>query len=109
MRESGVRLLVYGTGLATLGLLLAHLAVVFLGPGGFHGDLGYDSVRGQLAQVPYFVALGALLVLALTHGWLGLRRTLLDAHVGPHGLAALTVVACVTTGALLYLYVLTWP
>jgi succinate dehydrogenase hydrophobic anchor subunit len=107
MRESTLRWVVYITGIAAFVLLAVHLIVVMLGPGSYESHLQYGAVEAALGNEGYFLALGALLVVVLVHGFLWLRRTLLDAHVGPRGMMALSVGATLTTGILLVLYATT--
>jgi succinate dehydrogenase hydrophobic anchor subunit len=104
VRESTLRWVVFATGLATLALLIVHLAVVFSGPGTYSSRLSYGSVRSLLSDLAYVGVLGALLVLALTHAFLGLRRTLLDANVRPIWFRVLAAVAVGSTTVLLYLF-----
>jgi succinate dehydrogenase hydrophobic anchor subunit len=107
VKESTLRWLVYATGLAAFALLAVHLAFVFAGPGNYDYRTSYSYVESLLNNTGYFVLLGALLVVSLVHAFLGLRRTLLDANVRQEWFPALAVVAAVTTGALVYLYVTT--
>jgi succinate dehydrogenase hydrophobic anchor subunit len=107
MRESTLRWWVFATGLATLALLTVHLVLVFSGPGSYSAHLSYGSVQSLLSNVGYVVVLGALLVAALTHAFLGLRRALLDANVGRTGFRVLAAVAVGSTSVLLYLFLST--
>jgi succinate dehydrogenase hydrophobic anchor subunit len=107
VKESTLRRVVYATGLAAFALLAVHLALVFAGPGDLSHRTSYAYVQSLLNNWGYFVLLGALLVVSLTHAFLGLRRTLLDANVSKIWFQALAVVAAVSTSVLLYLYLTT--
>jgi succinate dehydrogenase hydrophobic anchor subunit len=107
MRESTLRGWVFATGLATLALLVVHLVLVFSGPGSYSDHPSYGSVRSLLSNLGYVAVLGALLVAALAHAFLGLRRALLDANAGRIWFRVLVGVAVGSTSVLLYLYLAT--
>ena len=107
MKESTLRWVGFVTGIAAFALLAVHLIWVMVPPGNFGANLSYGAVTGSFDNDGYVLVLGALLVVALAHAFLGVRRTLLDVNVGPRGLAALAGVAVVTTSVLLYLFVTT--
>jgi succinate dehydrogenase / fumarate reductase cytochrome b subunit len=91
------------TGLALVGYLFLHIAVISTGQAGADA---FDDVL-KVLQTPVFVALDLLLLAAvLYHGLNGLRVVLLDLGIGIRRQAALfwtcLALTLVTTGAATY-------
>ena len=79
MRESKLRFWgVYITGIITLFLLSIHFFMLFANNMSFDVRTSAPVVNEYLSNTAYYALLGLLLIVAFTHGLLGIRRSMYD-------------------------------
>ncbi len=92
MKESTIRLIVYGSGLGILVLVIIHLLVLSMG--GLARNVEYDSVAKQLRFSGYSLSLILLLLFTLVHSAIGIRRFFID--VGVKGITLKTILIVIS-------------
>jgi succinate dehydrogenase hydrophobic anchor subunit len=101
LRENVIREITFISGLLVLILITIHFYV--LSSGNFDANISYDKVVLSLRSSLYSTSLILLLIFALVHSWLGVRRALIDS--GRSKLATIIILSMVSVFFLVILII----
>lgn len=105
MRESKIRLITHLTGILALVILIVHGYFVIFG--NFQRNISFNNVETLIHDNLYFALLGSLLIFALIHAGLGVRKSLNSTNVSKNTYLVIIFLYIFVSLFLIYLYITT--